>query len=110
MNVERRMRDLRLFLIAAAAWAAMVLACATTGPQNGPPQPQPAAAAAETPRAGWQFLKTGMTPDEVYKELGRPGNVHVDLMYTLWFYSDQGDAGPHVQFDTRTMHVLRWRQ
>ncbi len=97
-----------------ACWGALSLACASSdraaAPTDVPKSAATSAADERTPRAGWQFLRTGMSPDQVYTELGGPRNIHVDMMFTLWFYSDRGESGPHVQFDTKTMKVVRWRQ
>jgi outer membrane protein assembly factor BamE (lipoprotein component of BamABCDE complex) len=61
-------------------------------------------------RASWSRLSKGMTPDEVLSVLGQPTGMRVEMMFTYWEYSTRGTGGPHVQFDTKTMTVQRWRE
>ena len=48
--------------------------------------------------------------DQVLALLGHPENIRVGMMFTYWYYSDRGTAGPHVYFNTKGMTVVAWRQ
>ncbi len=67
---------------------------------------------ADRPRAAgsiaWDQLRSGVTPDEVLRLLGKPRDVEVEMVSTFWFYSDGGKDGAFVVFDTRPMTVRRW--
>lgn len=91
---------------------AAVLAVGTLGgcaADNGDTEMAYQSAEKAADRASWGRLKKDMTPDEVLSVLGQPTNIRVEMMFTYWMYSTRGLSGPYVQFDTKTMTVLRWR-
>lgn len=98
------------WLAGSIAALALTFGCAENqaGPEGRPTERS--SGAAPISRAGWARLQTGATSDEVLGRLGHPVQIRVGMLVTYWYYSDRGDAGPYVCFDTRPMTVLRWRE
>lgn len=62
------------------------------------------------PISAWDQLRTDMTADQVLALMGHPQDVRIEMLMTYWCYSDRGERGPHVAFDTKTMRVIRWQK
>ncbi len=92
--------------------AVTVVGCEQTQRANGSDQQDQSASTyrSEPKRTiGWDQLRTGIDPVEVISLVGEPMDVKVSTVNTRWYYSNRGNEGPHVVFDTRTMKVERWR-
>ncbi|MCO6436232.1 MAG: hypothetical protein J5J06_04000 [Phycisphaerae bacterium] len=90
------------------AWGCKASGAANQTPVAGSDMKAPRGA--EGPLSGFQSLRRGMTPDDVLLELGSPLSTKIEMTYTYWYYSNRGDSGPHVVFDTRNMKVIRWQE
>ena len=61
-------------------------------------------------RVGWSQLRRGIPSSEVIGILGDPSNVKVEMTFTYWYYSPEGESGPYVYFGSRDMTVIGWRE
>ena len=106
------MRSIFAFSILLAMLALPISACHE--PMHDSSDIQKDAGSDEMPssgtRVGWSQLRRGMTSSEVIGVLGDPSNVKVEMTFTYWYYSSEGESGPYVYFGSRDMTVIGWRE
>lgn len=57
---------------------------------------------------GWRNLRVGTPHTRVLTELGEPTASETRRLQTTWYYSERGEDGPWVRFDTNSMTLELW--